>query len=133
MAHLLSMTHYRLLWLPLRLNLIVKAGAVLGHECPKEDSGDNAGRSLTLTDSPTLAIRDVRSSERVYTLRLYREVTARHAMLIHCPDEETATRVLNAAGKKVTPLSATTLELHDAKPSPALLRKLREAGIFWRT
>jgi len=65
--------------------------------------------------------------------RQYREVAVRHAMLIHCPDEETATRVLGAAGKHVTRLSPTMLELHSAKPNPALLRKLREAGIFWRT
>ena len=63
----------------------------------------------------------------------YRQVTARQAMVIDCPDAETATRVLSAAGKHVTRLSPTTLELRATKPTPALLRKLRESGIFWRT
>jgi hypothetical protein len=63
----------------------------------------------------------------------YRQITARLAMVIDCPDAETATRVLSAAGKHVTRLSPTTLELHAPKPTPALLRKLRESGIFWRT
>jgi hypothetical protein len=41
--------------------------------------------------------------------------------------------VIAAAPKKVTPLTATTLELHDAKGEESLLRKLRDVGIFVRT
>jgi len=53
-------------------------------------------------------------------LEQYRQIRVRRALLIHCPNEETAVRVIVAAPKKVTPLTATTLELHDV-------------GIFTRT
>lgn len=63
----------------------------------------------------------------------YRPVHMVHAMLLHCPDAETATRVISVAGKRVTRLTDTTLEWHDDKPPPALLKKLREMGIFIRS
>jgi len=53
-------------------------------------------------------------------LEPYRQIRVRRALLIHCPNEETAVRVIAAAPKKVTPLTATTLEL-------------RDVGIFTRT
>ncbi|SPF51080.1 hypothetical protein SBA4_4590043 [Candidatus Sulfopaludibacter sp. SbA4] len=62
----------------------------------------------------------------------FRRVTMVPAMLIHCPDAETATRVISAAGGRVTRLTDTTLEWHEQKPQPALLKKLREMGIFLR-
>jgi len=48
------------------------------------------------------------------------QIRVRRALLVHCPEEETAVKVIAAAPKKVTPLTATTLELHDV-------------GIFTRT
>lgn len=62
----------------------------------------------------------------------YREISLRTALLIHCPDAETALRVAAVAGKKVTRLTETTLELPDGKAEAALRRKLREMGIFAR-
>jgi hypothetical protein len=63
----------------------------------------------------------------------YREISIRPALLIHCPDAETALRVAAVAGKKVTRLTETTLELPHGKAEAALRRKLREKGIFART
>jgi hypothetical protein len=59
-----------------------------------------------------------------------RRVGLRPAVLIHCPDAETAARVQAVAGSKVTPIADTILELHDPSAQAGLLRKLREAGIF---
>ena len=63
----------------------------------------------------------------------YREIGLRPALLIHCPDAETALRVAAVAGKKVTRLTDTTLELPDSKAEAALRKKLREMGIFVRS
>lgn len=63
----------------------------------------------------------------------YREISLRPALLIHCPDAETALRVIAVAGKKVTRLTDTTLELPHGKAEAELRRKLREMGIFART
>jgi hypothetical protein len=63
----------------------------------------------------------------------YSQIRVCPALLIYCPDTETAVRVVAAAGKKVTRLNETTLELQSAKEQGSLLRKLREAGIFTRT
>jgi len=62
----------------------------------------------------------------------FRQVTMASAILIHCPDAETATRVISVAGTCVTRLTDTTLEWHQHKPQPALLKKLREMGIYVR-
>ena len=62
----------------------------------------------------------------------FRQVTMVPSILIHCPDVETATRVMAAAGPRVTRLTDTTLEWRQEKPTPALLKKLREMGIFLR-
>jgi hypothetical protein len=62
----------------------------------------------------------------------FRRVTMVPATLIHCPDAETATRVMSVASGRVTRLTDTTLEWHEQKPQPALLKKLREMGIFVR-
>jgi len=59
-----------------------------------------------------------------------RRVTLRPAVLVRCPDVETARRVLAAGGKSVTLLTDTVVELHDPQAKPALLRKLREVGVF---
>jgi hypothetical protein len=63
----------------------------------------------------------------------YRQVDFRAAVLIHCPDEETATRVLTSLGKAASSISPTVLEFHRAKIPPAVAKKLREAGVFLRT
>jgi hypothetical protein len=61
---------------------------------------------------------------------LCRRVSLRPSVLIHCPDAETASRVQTLAGSVVTRLADTILEVHDRKAQAAVLRKLREAGIF---
>jgi hypothetical protein len=63
----------------------------------------------------------------------YRQVEVQPATLIHCPDAETAARVLTALGKKAAKLTDTVLELHESKIQSAVTKKLREAGIFIRT
>jgi hypothetical protein len=59
-----------------------------------------------------------------------RRVNVRSAVLIRCPDAETAARVQAIAGPKATPVSDTLLELHDWGTKAALAKRLREAGIF---
>ncbi|MGA2984474.1 MAG: helicase-associated domain-containing protein [Terriglobia bacterium] len=59
-----------------------------------------------------------------------RRVSLRPAVLIHCPDPETAARVQAVAGSKVTLIADVILELHDQREQGALLRKLRDSGIF---
>jgi len=59
-----------------------------------------------------------------------RRVTLRPAVLLHCPDAETARRVLAAGGKHVAPLTDTVVELQEPKAMGALVRKLREVGVF---
>ena len=60
----------------------------------------------------------------------FRSVAMKPAILLHCPDAETATRLMSVAGIRVTRLTGTILEWHEKKPAPALLKKLREMGIF---
>jgi hypothetical protein len=61
-----------------------------------------------------------------------RRVNVRRALLIHCPDAETAARVRASAGNGLHPLTDTVLELDeaDAQARKALLRKLRKVGVF---
>jgi hypothetical protein len=59
-----------------------------------------------------------------------RKITVRPAVLFHCPDVEAARRVLTAGGKNVAPLTETVVELLEPKGKTALLRKLREVGVF---
>ncbi len=59
-----------------------------------------------------------------------RRITVRPAVLVHCPDVEAARRVLAAGGKSVAPLTETVVELMEPKGKAALLRKLREVGVF---
>ncbi len=59
-----------------------------------------------------------------------RRVHIRTATLIECPDAETAARVVAAAGREATPLNETVVELNDGGGKTALVRKLREMGVF---
>ena len=59
-----------------------------------------------------------------------RRVTVRQAILVHCPDAETAARVLAAGGKKATAITDTLIELAGSKHDAALFRKLDAMGIF---
>jgi hypothetical protein len=63
----------------------------------------------------------------------YRQVNVQPATLIHCPDAETAARVLATLGKKAARLTDTVIELRESKIQSAMAKKLREAGIFIRT
>ena len=60
----------------------------------------------------------------------FRQVTMVPAILIHCPDAETATRVISAAGPRVTRLTDTTLEWRQEKPSPRSSRSCGKWGSF---
>lgn len=83
---------------------------------------DAAGR-----EPPANVARQVRD-----WLGAVRRVSIAPAVLIDCPDEETAARVLAAGGKEVDSLSPTVLRLADgsSKARSALVKKLRAAGIF---
>jgi hypothetical protein len=59
-----------------------------------------------------------------------RRITVRSAVLIHCPDAETAARVVAASGKQAVALTDTVVELADARAKNELLRKLHGLGIF---
>jgi hypothetical protein len=64
---------------------------------------------------------------------LCRRVTLKPALLVHCPDHETATTVLAAAGKSGKLLTATVIEIDgdiSSKTGKALPKKLRKMGIF---
>ncbi len=59
-----------------------------------------------------------------------RQVRFQPAILIHCPDKETAMRILSAGGKKVIPVTDTIVELTDPKQKKPLIRKLKDIGVF---
>lgn len=60
-----------------------------------------------------------------------RRVALRPAVLIECPDADTATRVRAAGGKQVEALTATVLRVKaQGKDRTALVKRLREKGIF---
>jgi hypothetical protein len=59
-----------------------------------------------------------------------RRITVRSAVLIHCPDADTAARVVAASGKQAVALTETIVELADARVKNDLLRKLHGLGIF---
>ncbi|MGO8791711.1 MAG: helicase-associated domain-containing protein [Terriglobia bacterium] len=59
-----------------------------------------------------------------------RRVSLRPAVLIHCPDAETAARIQAVAGSKVAVITDVILDLQDFSKKAELLRKIREAGIF---
>ena len=59
-----------------------------------------------------------------------RSVTLDHAVLIRCPDADTAARVVSASGRKATLLTDTIVEVQSDKGQAALVKKLRAAGIF---
>jgi hypothetical protein len=58
-----------------------------------------------------------------------RRVEVSSAVLIECPDAETALRILSMAGEKARRLSETVVALPDRKGLKALQSKLRRAGI----
>ncbi len=58
-----------------------------------------------------------------------RRVTLRTAVLVECPDEETAARVAAAAGDRARRVGPEVVELVDTRGRPALERKLAAAGI----
>jgi len=59
-----------------------------------------------------------------------RRASIRPAMLIHCPDAETASRVLAVERTRLTRLSDTVLELNDPSYRTKLVKRLREIGVF---
>lgn len=60
-----------------------------------------------------------------------RTVHVATAVLVDCPDEETAARVRAVAGTQVTAVTPTLLRVSgDAKARAALVKRLREKGIF---
>jgi len=59
-----------------------------------------------------------------------RSVTIDHAVLIRCPDADTAARVVSASGRMATLLTDTIVQVQSDKAQAALVKKLRAAGIF---
>ena len=59
-----------------------------------------------------------------------RRISVHPALLIHCPDPETATLVLAVARDKAERLTDTVVELRNPAWRAPLLRKLRAMGIF---
>jgi hypothetical protein len=59
-----------------------------------------------------------------------RRIMVRPAVLIRCPDHETATRVIGVLGDRVVPISETVLELRGPDAKSEVLRKLQSQGIF---
>ncbi len=59
-----------------------------------------------------------------------RRVETRTAVLLDCPDADTAVRVLAAARGKARAISDTVLELTHVREKAAVARKLRDSGIF---
>ncbi len=59
-----------------------------------------------------------------------RRISIQPAVLIHCPDAATATKVLAVGGAKLTAISDTVVELTDSTGKSTLVRKLRQAGVF---
>jgi hypothetical protein len=59
-----------------------------------------------------------------------RSVTLDRAVLIRCPDADTAARVVSASGRKATLLTDTIVEVQSEEAQAALVKKLRVAGIF---
>ena len=59
-----------------------------------------------------------------------RRVRLQPAILIHCPDADTAARVAATGGKKAALLTETVVELTDVRAKTELLRKLQSLGIF---
>jgi hypothetical protein len=59
-----------------------------------------------------------------------RRIQVRSSILIHCPDAETAGRVLAAGGKKTVAITETVVELLEAKAKAEILRKLQGSGVF---
>jgi hypothetical protein len=60
-----------------------------------------------------------------------RRVSLRPAVLIECPDADTAARVRSAGGKQVEALTPTVLRVTaQGKDRTALVKRLREKGIF---
>ncbi len=57
-------------------------------------------------------------------------VAIKTTLLIRCPNARIATRVLEAGGKKLTPISDTVVELADRKFKTPLVNKLKETGVF---
>jgi hypothetical protein len=59
-----------------------------------------------------------------------RRIALEPAVLLRCPDAETASRVLGAAGRAARRVSDTVLELADDKARTRIIRKLQAEGIF---
>jgi hypothetical protein len=59
-----------------------------------------------------------------------RQITVRPAVLIECPDADTAARVVSAGGQRASLLTDTVVELADKAARTELVRKLHGMGIF---
>jgi hypothetical protein len=59
-----------------------------------------------------------------------RKIQVRSSILMHCPDAETAARVVAVGGKKTVAITETIVELLEAKAKAELLRKLQASGVF---
>ncbi len=83
-------------------------------------------RSASRAEMPANVVRQVRD-----WVQSARTIHIAPAVLIDCPDAETAARVRALGGAHVTPVSPTLLRLDgDAKMRATLVKRLRERGIF---
>ena len=84
----------------------------------------------TLQEHCTTALPANVETEITAWFRQYRQISFRETTLIHCPDAETASRILAVAGRKAVKLNDTILEWTEGKVPASLVKKLREMGIF---
>jgi len=82
-------------------------------------------RSLSSKPLP----RNVEHEIREWYAQL-RRVEIQDAVIVRCPDIETTAKVRAAGGKKIQLLTDTILMLTDRKQKKALIRKLRDKGVF---
>ena len=82
-------------------------------------------RQVCANELPANVEREIRG-----WFALCRRIEMRPAIVIRCPDEDTAARVRSVGKGKVRSISETVLELSEPKQKTQFVRKLRGMGIF---
>ncbi len=82
-------------------------------------------RQVCANELPANVEREIRG-----WFALCRRIEMRPAIVIRCPDEDTAARVRSVGKGKVRAISETVLELSEPKQKTQFVRKLRGMGIF---
>ncbi len=84
----------------------------------------------SLSDASTQPIPANVATEIENWIARCRNVKLREAVVIECPDAETARRALSIGRRKVQLLNETTVEIVDPRAAPGLIKRWRKAGIF---